>query len=213
MTTSSSASVAAGPRLPSRTLAAGAHLDPADGACLMELVSAVAGGPWSDEPACTHPLVAHVARLVNDHVSDEARQRLHVFVPQLAGAQSADPSVYPRVAFACTTYALEVGASPLLVHFRRAAERQLATQARASATGMSRPRWTWSSLSARGFRQGPAFRAVEASVNVCARGGGAERDDHLVGLFSVAVAAGDVGTRQRAGVVSPGTVSGLCTTA
>jgi hypothetical protein len=35
-------------------------------ACLMEAVAQHTGQPWSDHPSCSHPLVAHVARLVND---------------------------------------------------------------------------------------------------------------------------------------------------
>ena len=41
----------------------------------MELASFVAGEPWSDHPSCT-PLLSSLARLVNDHTTDEARPRL-----------------------------------------------------------------------------------------------------------------------------------------
>jgi len=49
----------------------------------MELVSATAGGLWSDRPACTPPVLAHVARLVNDHTSPANRPRLAPLIPYL----------------------------------------------------------------------------------------------------------------------------------
>ena len=33
----------------------------------MEMASYLAGERWSDHPKCTHPLVASVARMVNDN--------------------------------------------------------------------------------------------------------------------------------------------------
>jgi hypothetical protein len=52
---------------------AGKAPQPRKGACFMELVSYLGGERWSDLPACTHSLLASVARLVNDHTSDEGR--------------------------------------------------------------------------------------------------------------------------------------------
>jgi hypothetical protein len=49
----------------------------------MELVGAVAGGPWSDHPLCTPPVLALVARTVNDHTSARARPLLAPLVPYL----------------------------------------------------------------------------------------------------------------------------------
>ena len=42
----------------------------------MEMASYLAGERWSDHPRCTHPLLASVARLVNDLTSDGNRRRL-----------------------------------------------------------------------------------------------------------------------------------------
>lgn len=48
------------------SLSAGAH-DADDGeACVMEYVSLLAGEAWSDRPECTHPLLAHEVRMLND---------------------------------------------------------------------------------------------------------------------------------------------------
>lgn len=71
-------------------LAAGRHRRPRDGACLMELVSVLAGERWTDAPRCTHPLLARLARLVNDATSDDARPRLARLAPSLVGLRPAD---------------------------------------------------------------------------------------------------------------------------
>lgn len=59
-------------------LSKGAHTSPTEGACVMELVSYLAGEEWSDSPACTHPVLAMMARRVNDRLPDSER---HVLVP------------------------------------------------------------------------------------------------------------------------------------
>jgi hypothetical protein len=71
-------------------LSSGAHLAPEDGACLMEYVSVLAGEPFSDEPRCTDPLLATLARLVNDATSDGGRNRLGGLAPALAAAPRTD---------------------------------------------------------------------------------------------------------------------------
>jgi hypothetical protein len=55
------------------TLSPGEHRNPRKDACFMEFASLPAGEPWSDHPACTHPLLAAVARHVNDYTSDAGR--------------------------------------------------------------------------------------------------------------------------------------------
>lgn len=51
----------------------------------MELASYLAGERWSDRPACTHPLLAHLARLVNDLTDDDDRPRLAPLIPGVIG--------------------------------------------------------------------------------------------------------------------------------
>lgn len=97
-------------------LSRGRHRNPRKGACFMEMASYLAGERWSDHPACTHPLLAGLARLVNDYTSDEARPRLAVLVPSVIGLNGDDPRVDARVALVCAVKALPVVA----------AERQLA---------------------------------------------------------------------------------------
>lgn len=66
-------------------LSDGHHRSPRRGACFMELASVLAGEKWSDHPPCTHPLLAELARQVNDRVDDEERQRLLPMVPSVVG--------------------------------------------------------------------------------------------------------------------------------
>lgn len=159
----------------------GAHLSPDEGACLMEAVSAAAGEPWSDAPACSHPLVAHVARLVNDAVGDRARDELLALVPVLAAPSRRDPATYAEVAHACTDYALGFNRSLLLVHLHHVTARQLRPASAGRGTDGRRlmPR-AW-------FRHGPAFRAVEASVAACVGLPADERDRRLTALLRRAV--------------------------
>lgn len=56
----------------------------------MEYASFLAGERWSDHPACTHPLLAQVARRVNDHISDQGRQELVPLIPVVVGRLGDD---------------------------------------------------------------------------------------------------------------------------
>src|SRR5690349_23165893 len=57
-------------------LAAGRHRAPEDGACVMELVSMLAGESFSDRPATACPVIASFLRSYNDLVADRRRQTL-----------------------------------------------------------------------------------------------------------------------------------------
>jgi hypothetical protein len=89
-------------------LSAGKHRSPRSGACFMEFASFLAGERWSDHPSCTHPLVAEVARNVNDRISDEARPQLAVLVPEVIGLVTDDPRADARIALHCALLALPV---------------------------------------------------------------------------------------------------------
>src|SRR5689334_2064635 len=92
-------------------LSRGKHRNPRKGACLMELASFLAGEKWSDHPACTHPLLAAVARLVNDNTSDAGRQELVPLVPSVIGLTGDDLQIDARVALRLATMALPVVAA------------------------------------------------------------------------------------------------------
>ena len=89
----------------------GKHRSPRKGACFMELASYLAGERWSDRPACTHPLLASLARLVNDHTSDAGRGRLVALVPSVIGLVSDDPHVDVEIALRSATTALPVASA------------------------------------------------------------------------------------------------------
>jgi hypothetical protein len=89
----------------------GKHRNPRRGACFMELASYLAGERWSDHPDCTHPLLAHLARLVNDYTSDAARPRLGRLIPSVIGLTSDDLHVDARMALRSASVALPVAAA------------------------------------------------------------------------------------------------------
>ena len=68
-------------------LSRGKHRTPRRGACFMEMASVLAGEPWTDSPRCTHPLLAHLARTVNDATSDAARGLLAPHIPSVIGVR------------------------------------------------------------------------------------------------------------------------------
>ena len=74
----------------------------------MEYASLLAGDKWSDHPDCTHPLLASVARQVNDYISDDARDRLVGLIPSVIGLDGDDPKSEVRIAIRCAAMALPV---------------------------------------------------------------------------------------------------------
>ena len=92
-------------------LSRGKHRSPRKGACFMELASYLAGERWSDRPSCTHPLLAALARLVNDHTTDAGRGALAPLVPSVIGLTSDDPRVDVRIALRSAITALPVAAA------------------------------------------------------------------------------------------------------
>jgi hypothetical protein len=181
---------------PTRTpIGAGAHLSPDEGFCLMEAVSVYAHQPWSDSPACTHPLVAHVARLVNDMSSETGRQPLLEYVPVLAHSHTDDPAAFPRIAAACTLFALQHRPTLALAWHHRVAMWRLAeghahigpghvAHSAAVAASQRLVAIAWCRLYARG----PAFCAVEAAVSATQKLAPEHRDSVLRRLLEEAVA-------------------------
>jgi hypothetical protein len=89
-------------------LSRGKHRNPRKGACFMEFASFLAGEPWSDHPGCTHPLLAALAREVNDSIGDAARREIAPLVPQVIGLNSSDPTIDARLAREAALAALPV---------------------------------------------------------------------------------------------------------
>ncbi|WP_034620668.1 hypothetical protein [Cellulomonas sp. URHE0023] len=86
----------------------GRHRRPEQGGCLMEWTSVLAGERWSDHPTCTHPLLSHLARVVNDLVDDGGRAGLTRLVPDLVGTTSDDPAWALEIADVAARHALRV---------------------------------------------------------------------------------------------------------
>lgn len=111
-------------------LSRGRHRDPRDGWCFMEVASWLADEPWSDRPSCTHPLLAQVAREVNDHISDRGRPALASMIPSVVGANPADPGVAPRLVLVCTDRALPFATGALRLELEWARSRAALRAAR-----------------------------------------------------------------------------------
>jgi len=94
-----------------RVLSWGKHRSPRQGACFMEMASYLAGERWSDDPGCTHPLLATLARDVNDYTSDAGRAALAGLVPSVIGLAGEDLHIDARIALLCARTALPVVAA------------------------------------------------------------------------------------------------------
>jgi hypothetical protein len=92
-------------------LSRGKHRNPRKGACFMEMASYLAGEKWSDHPACTHPLLAAMARLVNDNMSDDRRNELAEMIPSVVGLTSDDPRLDIEIMLRAATTALPVASA------------------------------------------------------------------------------------------------------
>ena len=89
-------------------LQSGKHRNPRQGACFMEFASYLAGERWSDHPPCTHPLLAFLARGVNDFSSDDARGKLMPHVVSVVGLASSDHRMDAIIALRAACLALPV---------------------------------------------------------------------------------------------------------
>jgi hypothetical protein len=92
-------------------LSRGKHRNPRRGACFMEMASYLAGEKWSDHPSCTHPLLADVARNVNDRTTDAGRPLLAPMIPVVIGLTTDDPRADARIALICALAALPVASA------------------------------------------------------------------------------------------------------
>jgi hypothetical protein len=106
-------------------LAAGTHLVPEDGVCLMEYVSVLAGERFTDHPRCTEPTLAFLARLVNDTISDGGRSVLAPLAAELTVLGRVDAIGSARLVVAVVHGARTAGSSARLGRAQRRAERRL----------------------------------------------------------------------------------------
>lgn len=162
-------------------LAAGQHLTPADGACFMEFASVLAGEPFGDHPRCTHPLLAALARGVNDRVDDATRQRLLPLVPAVVGVRGPSALLSAVVVAAVTRRALvqDPHSRPL-----RAAHARATARLPVRRPGLAR--W-WLTVSDLAYRRGAGLLAVDRAIHAVA---GAEPTAMYELLASTISAAG-----------------------
>jgi hypothetical protein len=174
----------------------------------MEFASYLAGEHWSDHPRCTHPLLAAVARLVNDNTSDDARQRLTGMIPAVIGLTSDDPrwnaviarraavTALPVVSFehqralavgllTCERLLAELGGEP--------SDSMSTTGREALAAVPSAERWARQYCGDRPVPTARFHRRSAPSIVLLAVGGiaescGPDRDGVLVGLLEAAIA-------------------------
>lgn len=74
----------------------------------MEMASFLAGERWSDHPNCTHPLLAAMAREINDRLGDRMRQDLVPLVPSVVGLVGDDKRIDAWIAREAALTALPV---------------------------------------------------------------------------------------------------------
>ncbi|GAB2735273.1 hypothetical protein [Streptomyces bullii] len=113
-----------------------AHLHPEDGACLMEAASLLATGRFTDSPAGTHPVLAALARAVNDAVDDDTRHALWPLAADLADAWPADRAYGPLLVGTVVDAARRVRPTSRRLRRRGAADHARAARlARARTSG------------------------------------------------------------------------------
>lgn len=96
----------------------------------MEFASYLAGERWSDHPECTHPLLAGIARTVNDLVDSEHRATLVPLIPDVVGLTGDDLVIDVTLTARCAMAALPV--APM--DYQRALAVGLLTTDRVAAT-------------------------------------------------------------------------------
>src|SRR3954463_11060318 len=76
----------------------GAHRSPADGACVMEVVSMLAGERFSDRPQTACPVIGAFLRAYNDITGDTQRQDLLACASSVVGTrrQELEPARVQR---------------------------------------------------------------------------------------------------------------------
>jgi hypothetical protein len=189
-------------------LSRGKHRSARKGACFMEMASVLAGERWSDHPRCTHPLLAELARLVNDCTSDAGRQQLVELIPSVVGLTSDDVRTDARIALRAATTALPVApadrqnalavavinADSVLAVLDGRPRGELLLQSRAALDAAPEARrWGWgfvrqTGITAKGFRRHAAPHIVRIAVLDIAESHVPDPDALLRTLLAAAIA-------------------------
>jgi hypothetical protein len=158
----------------------------------MEYVSMLAGHDFTDAPLCTDPLLAELARLVNDNIGEHARDSLTCLADRLAALPPrAGRTVAPAIVVAALDAVLRVHPRrrDLLRHRRRA----LRWAAPTAIFGMVSPPRQLENPGCALYRRGPARRALSRAVLVAAEHGGTgpECDTVLATMLRDAITVAD----------------------
>src|SRR5689334_13579888 len=184
-------------------LSRGRHRGPRRGACFMEMASFLAGERWSDHPACTHPVLADLARGVNDMLDDTHRQRLVTMVPEVVGLNPDEPRATTALLLTAARAALPVAAQEppyimalailnaarVLVEQARRFSGHLSEASRAALTTCpAAEHWARVQLARIGFsptavRSSSASKVVALAVDGIARAWIDDRQERLIKLL------------------------------
>jgi hypothetical protein len=157
-------------------LGRGRHATAGARGCLMELASVLAGETWSDHPASVHPVLAAVARVVNDRVSEQDRASLEPLVPAMIGTATDDIESYTSLVLLCSSTALsqEKVRSHSDIRAEVESARRMAQCARSATGGAFIARLLASSPVARRWYRRTAVR--QAALSAAAMAGPAPSD-------------------------------------
>ncbi|MEU0090046.1 hypothetical protein [Kribbella sp. NPDC006257] len=124
-------------------LSRGRHRNPRRGGCFMEYASYLAGVAWSDAPECTHPLLALVAREVNDEISDAGRAELVPLIPDVIGLTTDDPRLIPALVARCVRPVIPVVSKQFGVKLAGVVDKAEAVLEDLPNTGELSPGYEW----------------------------------------------------------------------
>ena len=71
----------------------GTGATPAEGGCVMQMVSWIADNEWIDSPPCVHPVIRSLAIYVNDELPDDERQKLLDLIPRMMNTNVEDEAL------------------------------------------------------------------------------------------------------------------------
>jgi hypothetical protein len=149
----------------------------------MEYAALLAGEPWTDQPRCTHPVLAALARLANDATTPTGRYRLVPLIPYVVGANPDDLHTAPAIVRAAITTVRPAAARgrSLRRHQRRAG-RRLRRIVHQPPTLIDRWRGKL-------YERGPAMRALESVLLATRRLPPEVRDEMLRTALVAAIGA------------------------
>ena len=79
---------------------------PGNDACLLQLVSKLAGERWTDHPTCVHPALGSIARVAHDCSTEAGQAALRTLAPQFIGTARPGIETSARLVALCVSTAL-----------------------------------------------------------------------------------------------------------